>query len=98
MNIKVLALRDQTNSALAKYAQIGRLLTGRNFNDAEACVALVDTLENWTHRLHLPHLGYYQVTKSDIPRIVANCRGSSMKTNPINLTDEDIAEVLLARI
>jgi alcohol dehydrogenase len=98
MNIKVLALRDQTNSALAKYAQIGRLLTGRNLNDADAYVALVDTLENWTHRLQLPRLGYYQVTHSDIPRIVANCRGSSMKTNPISLTDKEIAEVLQARL
>jgi len=35
---------------------------------------------------------------ADIPRVVANCRGSSMKTNPIVLTDEEVAEILEARL
>jgi alcohol dehydrogenase len=38
------------------------------------------------------------VRQSDLPRIIANSRGSSMKTNPIVLTDEEIAEVLHARL
>lgn len=98
MNITALTLRDKLNPALGKYAQIGRLLAMRDLDDAEAYIALLDTLENWTRRLQLPRLGYYQVTQSDIPRIVANSRGSSMKTNPIALTDEEIAGVLLARL
>jgi alcohol dehydrogenase len=52
----------------------------------------------WTHRLNLPRLGFYQVAHSDIERIVASSRGSSMKTNPIVLTDEEIARILLARL
>lgn len=98
VNMRALNTRDKLSQALIKYAQIGRLLTKRNLNDAEACAALVETLENWTRRLHLPRLGFYQVTPDDIPRIVANSRGSSMKTNPIELTDDEIAGVLMARI
>ncbi len=98
VNIHALNLRDKSNPALIKYAQIGRLLTGQNLNDAEAHVALVETLEDWTRRLQLPRLGFYQVTRSDIARIVANSRGSSMKTNPIELTDDEIAGVVMARI
>jgi len=85
-------------SGLGKYAQIGRLMTQQSFSDAEARVALVETLEDWTRRLRLPRLGIYQVTHADIPRIVAHSRGSSMKTNPIELTDSEIAAVLLARL
>lgn len=98
INIKALEQRSPQSSALAKYAHIGRLLSQRNLNDADACVVLTDTLDDWTRRLHLPRLGHYRVAQSDIPRIVANCRGSSMKTNPIELSDAEISQILLARI
>jgi alcohol dehydrogenase len=35
---------------------------------------------------------------ADIPRIVANSRGSSMKTNPVLLEDSEIAAILMTRI
>jgi len=97
INIRAMESREPANQALSKYAQIGRLLSGQNLNEAEARFALVETLEDWTRRLRLPRLGAYQVVNADIPRIVANSRGSSMKTNPIALTDTEITEVLLAR-
>jgi len=98
VNLMALDSRARNSPAIAKYAQVGRLLTGRMLNNTEACDALVETLAHWTQRLQLPRLGAFQVTQSDIPRIVANSRGSSMKTNPIELTDSEIAEVLLARL
>jgi alcohol dehydrogenase len=98
INISAMESREPRNRALSKYAQIGRLITKQNLNDAEARIALMETLEDWTRRLRLPRLHTYQVTNADIPRIVANSRGSSMKTNPIALTDTEIAEVLLARL
>ncbi len=98
INIEALSSRDTPNPALTKYAEIGRMLSGRQLNDAEARIALVETLALWTNRLNLPRLGFNQVEHSDIERIVANSRGSSMKTNPIVLTDEEIAGILLARL
>jgi alcohol dehydrogenase len=97
-NIDALSSRDPLNPALVKYAEIGRMLSGRQLNDVDARIALVETLVLWTHRLNLPRLGFYQVAHSDIERIVASSRGSSMKTNPIVLTDEEIARILLARL
>ena len=38
------------------------------------------------------------MTGLDIPRVVANCRGGSMKTNPIVLSDDEVAEVLTRRL
>lgn len=98
INIAALESRMPESPALPKYAQIGRLLSLRNLSDEEARVALVDMLENWTRRLQLPRLASYGVAQSDIPHIVANSRGSSMKTNPVLLTDEEIAKVLRARL
>jgi alcohol dehydrogenase class IV len=46
----------------------------------------------------LPRLGEYGMRREDIPRVVAHCRGSSMKTNPIVLTDDEVAEILEERL
>jgi alcohol dehydrogenase class IV len=67
--------------------------------DREAAhTALIHTLETWTQKLALPTLAHYGVTEADVPRIVANSRGSSMKTNPVRLDDGEIAAILAARI
>ena len=55
-------------------------------------------LETWTERLQLPRLGHFGMTDDDIGRVVANCRGGSMQTNPLKLTDDEVARVLLARL
>lgn len=59
---------------------------------------LVNLLEDWTHRLGLPRLGEFGVTEQDVSRIVANCRGGSMQTNPLVLTDEELGELLRSRL
>ncbi|MCS6787590.1 MAG: iron-containing alcohol dehydrogenase [Thiobacillaceae bacterium] len=98
--VNVAALRERAPDApaLRKYATVGRLLCGRDLDDAQAIAALQDTLEDWTRRLELPRLAAYGMEVSDIPRVVANSRGSSMQTNPITLTDAEIAAVLSARL
>lgn len=98
MNVRTLTDRGDKN-ILLKYAQAGRMIT-RNIHltDEEALVKLVQTLHAWTEEMRLPRLSHYGITKSDIPRIVANSRGSSMKTNPVLLTDDEIAEILSNRL
>jgi alcohol dehydrogenase class IV len=99
INIEALNSREPTHASLEKYAQIGRLLCKQGHLDQQAAhAALVDTLEIWTRALNLPTLTHYGVTASDVPRIVANSRGSSMKTNPIQLNDGEISAILMARI
>lgn len=98
VNIQALKARSPACPALRKYADAGRLLVQRELDDEEAQAALVETLNDWTRRLNLQRLGEYGITEADIPRIVANSRGSSMKTNPIVLTDQEIASILRARL
>lgn len=97
VNITALLQRDANNPALRKYANVGRLISRKALDDDEARAALIDHLEDWTRRLNLPPLSAYGVQPRDFARIVANSRGSSMKTNPIVLTDEEIERILAAR-
>ncbi|MFO7543837.1 MAG: iron-containing alcohol dehydrogenase [Thiobacillus sp.] len=99
INIEALRARKPDHPALEKYAQVGRLLSKQGHLGREAShSALIDTLADWTHALKLPRLAHYGVTVDDIPRIVANSRGSSMKTNPVELNDTEIAAIVAARI
>ncbi len=98
-NIRCLRLRAPDSPALPKYAGLGRLLTQLPaLDDAAACDALLETLRNWTEQLELPRLSVYGMTRDDIPRMVANCRGSSMKTNPVVLADDEVAGILEERV
>ena len=99
INIETLRAREPGHPALEKYAQVGRLLSKQGqLDEGAAHAALIDTLDGWTRALELPGLAHYGVTPSDIPRIVANSRGSSMKTNPVSLEDSEIAAILATRI
>jgi alcohol dehydrogenase class IV len=99
VNINAMQQREQQNPALVKYAQVGRLLTGRDdLDDAGARAALIELLADWSECLQLPRLNGYGISADDFPMIVANSRGSSMLTNPIVLTDEEINAILVARL
>lgn len=98
VNLRALAARAPTSPALVKYAAVGRLLTGSALDDDAAHAALLRSLDDWTQRLDIPRLGTFGATEADLAHIVANSRGSSMKTNPIVLTDEEIGEVVRARL
>ncbi|MCB1789016.1 MAG: iron-containing alcohol dehydrogenase [Gammaproteobacteria bacterium] len=98
-NIQALRMRAPQSPALRKYAEAGILLSGRMFaSEAAAQDGLVELLDDWTARLALPRLGDYGMQEGDIARVVANCRGGSMQTNPLVLDDAELAEVLRARL
>jgi alcohol dehydrogenase len=99
VNIEAMRKRDSGNPALEKYALVGRLLSQKTSAQQPAAhSALLQILESWTQALGLPRLRHFGVTPSDIPRVVAHCRGSSMKTNPIVLRDNEVAALLEARL
>jgi alcohol dehydrogenase len=99
MNIRSLRERDPDSPTLDKYARVGRLLAhSADLPREEVLERLVEILRQWTDRLGLKRLSAYGVRETDVPKIVAHSRGSSMKTNPIVLTDDEIAAVLRARL
>jgi alcohol dehydrogenase len=108
VNIEAMEAREPDNPALPKYAEIGRRFAmQKGLNGRDARDFLVKTLRQWEAALELPRLSAYRISRGDIlrgvtsadfPRIVANSRGSSMKTNPIVLTDAEITRILEARL
>jgi alcohol dehydrogenase len=99
VNLQALRARDRGGVALARYGRVGEILSRRTFDSRnEAGDALVRLLDEWTERLPLPRLGHYGLTAGDLDRVVAASRGSSMKTNPIILTDAEVRDCLERRI
>jgi alcohol dehydrogenase class IV len=99
VNIEALRTREPQNPALEKYARLAALLCETPFSDPrKAHDALIEHLDARVRELNIPRLGHYGVTAADFARVVANSRGSSMKTNPIVLTDGEVAAVLHQRL
>ena len=99
VNIEAIAVRDPASVALAKYAEIGRCLGAQEKLDGKAARAvLLAVLKSWQDQLALPRLSSYGVTPKDVPHIVASSRGASMQTNPMVLTDAELADIVTSRL
>ena len=99
ININAMQSREPHNPALAKYAQVGRYLADQpGASNEQAWRSLVKLLTEWTDTLELPRLSTFGISDTDFDRIIANCRGSSMTTNPIVLTDEEVRQILQQRL
>lgn len=99
VNLAALRERDPENPAWIKYARAAEILHGRHYPDLDAAhAALLALLDDWTERLVLPRLSAYGIQLRDFAAIVAHSRGGSMKTNPLVLSDAEIADVLRQRL
>ncbi len=91
-NLHAIQQRAPDLPVLARFTEVSRLLTGNREARAEDGI-------RWLHQLcsdlHIAPLSEYGVSAADIPAIVEPARkASSMKGNPIALTDEELAEIL----
>ncbi len=95
-NLAALEAREPASPALERYARLGRLL-GRlpeGTPGPEARRTLVERLGAWTGALRIPGLAAHGVGSRDVERLVGASRGSSMRTNPIALRDDELAAIL----
>ena len=99
ININAMRSREPGNAALQKYTRVAEVLCEKRMRDPEvAWDELVKLLQNWSEVLQLPRLSRYGVNEAGIDKVVANARGSSMKTNPIVLSDDEIRSIVLERL
>ncbi|MDH5517679.1 MAG: iron-containing alcohol dehydrogenase [Gammaproteobacteria bacterium] len=99
VNIAAMKNRDADNSALQKYAHLGRLLANDSeLSDDQSHQSLLDILYDWTEKMDLPYLKEYGIRIDHLEHIVGNSRGSSMQTNPIVLTDDEIRNIVFKRL
>jgi len=95
MNTKTLSARGDNGGVLRKYAEISRVLTGMLLpDDNEAIDAGIAWLKDLRSKLEIPALKELGIRESDLPGIIKESRGSSMKTNPLVLSDDEIGEIL----
>ena len=93
-NVRALRARDADSPALGRYEEIARVITGTPAARAEDLGAWLGDL---VEELGIPRLSSYGAHEGDIPRIVAAAKqASSMRGNPIVLTDEALAEAVQA--
>jgi alcohol dehydrogenase len=99
-NILALDARDRGSAALPKYAEAGRILAQLppGTSDDVAHVGLVEILEHWVRSLDVPSLSAFGMSAGQIPAIVADSPGSSMRTNPVALTDGELTAILEAAL
>lgn len=91
-NVRALRKRAPDSEALERYDEIAVILTGEWDCEAEDAVEWVKALCN---ALKIPGLATYGVTAKDFPAVVEkSLRASSMKGNPIKLTEAELRGVL----
>jgi alcohol dehydrogenase class IV len=94
VNLRALTERDPHNPMLARFDELAVILTGDAEASAADGVAWVGAL---CAALAIPHLAQHGLTAADIPPLVQKAKvASSMKGNPIALTDGEIAEITSA--
>jgi alcohol dehydrogenase class IV len=94
MSANTAALRSRLpeSPALERLAEVARLLTGRPDASPEDGAAWVAEL---CQTLSIPGLGQHGLCAAGIPAVIPKARAaSSMKGNPIDLTDAELAGIL----
>ena len=95
-NVAALRARAPEHPALAKFATIARLLTGRNEATAEDGIEWVRAL---CAELNVPALRDWGITEADLPGVVEKAaRASSMQANPLPLTSEELLDIVKAAL
>ena len=91
-NITALERRDHQNPVLDRYTEIARILTGRP--TAERADG-VNWLERLVKDLQVPSLSTYGIKSEDFSMIVDKAqKASSMKANPVELTRDELTQIL----
>jgi alcohol dehydrogenase class IV len=96
INLRTLRLRQPDSPAIARYTEVARLLTGNTNAGAEDGAAWVQKLST---AMGIRPLSEYGLKAVDFPALVAQSqKASSMKGNPIPLTDEELLQILKASL
>lgn len=91
-NVSALAGRAPENPANARYAEVARVLTG---SESAAAADAVKWLRELVAELRVPGLATYGLAPADFPALVKKARSaSSMKANPVELTEEELRGIL----
>lgn len=93
VNLRALQSRAPRHVAVDRFREIAAFLTGRPGASASDGIAWLAAL---TAALEIPGLARYGMTPADAPALVEKAKvASSMRGNPIALTDDELTEIAL---
>jgi alcohol dehydrogenase class IV len=91
-NVKALQRREPDSPALTRFDEIAQIVTGEL--SARAADG-VEWIQNLCKALTVPPLTQFGLKEQDFPTVVAKAqKSSSMKGNPIPLTDDELIQIL----
>jgi alcohol dehydrogenase class IV len=99
-NVEALRAESADHPWLARYAAVGRTLVGKaGLADADAIAAGIEFVGDLVGELGIPPLGDFGLTDEQVPSLVGLARkSSSMRYNPVALSEEILAGVLRAAV
>lgn len=91
-NYIALKTRSPQSPALERFHEMARIFTGKISAKAQDAVSWI---QNLCATLNVPPLSEYGIKRDDIPTIVEKAKNSSsMKGNPISLTDGELTDIM----
>jgi alcohol dehydrogenase class IV len=91
-NLQALCDRQPDSPVLPRFAELGRLLTGKENAGSESAIQFLADL---TRGMNIRNLGTYGIQPAALPEIASLAAGtSSMKGNPVQLTQADLVSIL----
>jgi len=99
-NIKQMVAEIPFNETLAKYATLGELIANLVFDDIrEAADRVIEYTEQISRLLKVPKLSKYGLTDKHFEKIIEKAKkSSSMRYNPVRLSDEALYRILLKSV
>jgi alcohol dehydrogenase class IV len=96
VNIRKLRKESGNDSALKKYASLGRLFLDEELKGDDYYIdGFVRYLYSLNDELKLPRLGKYGINENEIDEI---CSATECKNNPVKLNMEELKEIISRRI
>lgn len=93
VNLAAVRARDGNGPAAARFEQVARWLTREPGASAEDGIAWLEAIRT---EMRIPALSAYGLTEADVGGVVEQARASSsLRGNPIELTGEELAQILL---
>jgi alcohol dehydrogenase class IV len=91
VNLRALSARAPDHPSRQRIQHVAALLTG---NDAASAEDGIAWLRQLCATLAVPGLAHYGMTEANVPELVEKAKqASSMRANPIKLTDEELTEI-----
>jgi alcohol dehydrogenase class IV len=92
VNLQAIQKKQAKSQSLLRFCEIAKIIIGRKTARAEDGIEWV---KNLIHEFDIPPLSRFGLTEREYPLLIEKSkRASSMKGNPVELTDKEIEEIL----